>query len=1403
MGDYSFAFESNSETSSKGSNISEYASSIEDLDQMLTENEYNKSRYRALVNKKYETILDFNEGKLDLDIYYSTINIINNQLESIEINYSETNHLLVEEEIKFQLMIDEYISKIERIRGYNDKSIRDFFEPSEVARIKALYFMIKQLVSKYEEKEEDISDEPLSSSIFNMESLIGEEKEIIEMFAKKLKVNFPVKPEIENTEALINQVKGGYTINGYFLNEDFKKFCHGKVIFTSPGALKNKYNSFLMTMYNQQVQEFYENMNIMLPGYFKQFSDIEKKDIDLLAKKLSIDKPKDLSLLDKYYHDVSQLLPGYRQTMHPTKIETIWELVSIFDIKQKMKNDIKLMLELPIPVSGEDMAIMETNRFFKSALKKMEKNVLIDCIMSPENKKDYNLKKQKADEPKRTGPGTIRLEGNKGNTINSLTKQQVNILTKQRNIWSTIGTTQEQQTKTFSEEEKENLKLIVERKNLMIENLNNLYRLKEREVIQNLIPGIQLIVNEPVVLNIIPDYTRRNSLNRIINSMNYNLPMELKPFVNEISTQIENFIFKINVKQINNVITQYYFLEYINKVEDILFIFDNYQDLKLKLLRPIPDPKIPGFYTTEIKFYQIVLFEKEICYSAKLYIFPVSVVTRKNVINILKLNFKNKPFISQILKKIRIMKKSKELELMLFNMSQNESDYLSYGKKLIELVNSSPQEILSGNMSVVQILELLTLNKIKSDEKYKEMCEKLDKEKKKYHEDDPEKFKWIDKIEKLPVSEYTTNSINEIQALIDSKLQLLTELEKRRKELDSTYFEGEYILLWKPPESLILPHEVKKWYDIVNKIKIVADRNGIKNVNILKSLSVTELTNDMKLIINWLKELFKYKQFLATRYSLSAAPEHIFIVNEIVKEEKILVKLEKIRDEKKNEELELYRNKYIGYLQRKFKPPPESPLVRTIKEFPMLTLSIINQMINSLKRKLILESDIHINYPLTKTIKKESTGFLYPFANYLPSFIVDRYSNVEISSYQVTTPSYKFIDKNLKIGKLLTYLELYDLNDYYNGLKINNNVPELFEFVYENPMGETVSQTKIRTGGTSQDRFMDPALHKRIQDYLLVTINQLVTKDYKSINLKYKKIATEMVKNFIGYTGETDTYKQTLEMITANFPKEYIPQQNLTDFYGVDIFKKLTETRNPLDFFDFMLQKNYNVLIKNNTIKKIAEFRRPRVLFNELTGRFGDQAYDGNIYDVEMLDKDFATDQPIEQTKIIMEKDPRTGLWVPVNKKTYKRGPYAWILRIIGTNEIDAPKEVWLEVPKGSVRLYTMDYDSCSRFNTMENCVGPGLNGSVCRYKNNACVSSMEFGKKKGYSFKDSQIKRRRAINQRIKLEKKKLKTLRKAAMAFKKRLVSLRTLNKKNQKYKKILTKDINYIIDKYLSKK
>ena len=106
-----------------------------------------------------------------------------------------------------------------------------------------------------------------------------------------------------------------------------------------------------------------------------------------------------------------------------------------------------------------------------------------------------------------------------------------------------------------------------------------------------------------------------------------------------------------------------------------------------------------------------------------------------------------------------------------------------------------------------------------------------------------------------------------------------------------------------------------------------------------------------------------------------------------------------------------------------------------------------------------------------------------------------------------------------------------------------------------------------------------------------------------------------------------------------------------------------------------------------------------------------------------------------ESSKTIKERDPRTGNWLDVPKTTYKRGPYAFILRYIGTNQIGRSQETWLEVPRGSVKLYTYDYDSCSRFKTKDTCVGPGLNDSTCVFQNGRCQADYSkkysFGKKK------------------------------------------------------------------------
>ena len=171
--------------------------------------------------------------------------------------------------------------------------------------------------------------------------------------------------------------------------------------------------------------------------------------------------------------------------------------------------------------------------------------------------------------------------------------------------------------------------------------------------------------------------------------------------------------------------------------------------------------------------------------------------------------------------------------------------------------------------------------------------------------------------------------------------------------------------------------------------------------------------------------------------------------------------------------------------------------------------------------------------------------------------------------------------------------------------------------------------------------------------------------------------------------------------------------------------------------------RNYETLVNKYRVKGVSEFRKPMILFNEAKGTFGTEATDGLLYQVEFLDKDHATGNPIPQTKIIMEKDPRTSKWLAVNKTTYKRGPYAFILRFIGTNQVSRAQEIWMEVPKGAVKMYTFDYDSCSRFKTELECNGPGLNNSTCVYQKGSCKA--DYTKPFTFGKKSKKVKRRKA----------------------------------------------------------
>ena len=411
--------------------------------------------------------------------------------------------------------------------------------------------------------------------------------------------------------------------------------------------------------------------------------------------------------------------------------------------------------------------------------------------------------------------------------------------------------------------------------------------------------------------------------------------------------------------------------------------------------------------------------------------------------------------------------------------------------------------------------------------------------------------------------------------------------------------------------------------------------------------------------------------------------------------EKRINELFEIWRTKKDSESAFYKKRYIEYLQRKFgtkELPPRPEIIYPERKFFLLKDGsilnkdsqeiLVSQVLQAFKRNLILSDPGSLKkMELVKKVTIKSNVVIFADYDYLPDHIPYPVDPGDIT-FDVTVPKYFDRSDATKRGKLITILEMYDLNEYYY----------------------SVGQISME-------------LYQKIKKMLIADTLEYI--NLQSINIPFLKKAMDYFD-----TTETNTLKERLAIITKKWPENYIPQSKVVDFWGSDLFGILYNSKNPLDFYQYMVVKNYNNLVKELTPRGLAPFRKRSILFNEKTGKFGNEAFDGRLFEVQMLDKDFATQQPFLQTKIINEKDPRTGLWIPVNVKIEKRGPYPFILRKVGTNQVGESMDVWMEVPAGSVKMYTLDYDSCNRFTKQAECSGSGMNGLDCKWVNKKCISS-------------------------------------------------------------------------------
>jgi hypothetical protein len=1161
----SSVYSEESEKSSINENEGYNDSELDELDGFLNEQQANVKRYSELLQLKYITVIDFNRGDLDADLYFYTLNKINTELEYIDYTDTETNHALIEQEIRFQTLLDEYIQKIETIRKVRKKQTKEYLDYFEIQRLNAINYVIKEIQQKY---------------------IPQEEEEVIE------------NPSIDLLELFQSR------------KEDLNKIARIKNMTIPDRSLFSSDSEFAEAEF-----QFYEKIYFLLPGVptgFEQFEDKERKEMDSLAKRLKIRIPKGGNI-DQFYREVSQLLPGYNFVMKTTSIGHSYELLDIVSLKEKIQNDIKLLEELPIRLSTEEFQTGKNKKILSSILGKIEKNKLIDCITGS------NVKiNKKTVEPDKVQKGkTIYLKG--------LMSEKI-------------------QTHSMTPEEKLNHSNMIQHKKLLVEMLEKYYIFEQKKVLKKN-KNVPLKIERSVPLNILPGLRKISTL-RLINSLERGTPIELKIYIQPIIEKMELYILKIS----NNN-----FINYSNKIEDILFIFDNYSSFKLKLLK------------SELNIYQIVLFEKELSLEAHLHVYPVNIENRKIILKQIRAECNSLKIVilkSKILTNVVIEQKSKIFELMIFNMSDNKSDYLYNARKLIELISSKGKAVLTGDVPIMETIQTQKISEKKTRESTKEWLELPKDDSRSYNE-----F-----IKKIDNSKYTEYSLKQLTSMIAIEEELLNG--HHGIKFEKVMLESKYI---DPVKNFISQDEQIKLNLMISKLNSKNPKTDYKIIKILKN------------------EITMFKQFIIKKNNKNDSEQYNILAKQVIETEEKIVQLTNIYRIKKEEEYNLKREKCISTLQIKYSEP-----VPILTEYQMINEQMISQVIQAFKRKLILTDPTIIKKISTiKTVKIDLHGIVMADYDYLPDHI--KYPSFQVTEYQVTTPEYFDRSDATKRGNLIGYFELHDLNEYYYSIK---QIPD--------------------------------ELYLKLKRAFVSYIDNYI--DFKSVNTIFIKKAMDYFN-----TEQTDTIKQRLELITKKWPKNYTPQNTIVDFWGRDLFEQLLQSKDPIDFYNTMIIKNYQVFIKNLTPKGVQLFRKPGILFNEKTGKFGNEAYDGRLFEVQFLDKDFTTQQPFIQTKVINEKDPRTGTWIPVNVKTQKRGPYAFILRHVGTNQIGESREIWTEIPKGSVKLYTLDYDACSRFTKEPDCKGPGMNELKCGWVNKTCKSL--FGKS---------VLRRRVIKKQIKFKHKK-----------------------------------------------
>ena len=397
------------------------------------------------------------------------------------------------------------------------------------------------------------------------------------------------------------------------------------------------------------------------------------------------------------------------------------------------------------------------------------------------------------------------------------------------------------------------------------------------------------------------------------------------------------------------------------------------------------------------------------------------------------------------------------------------------------------------------------------------------------------------------------------------------------------------------------------------QIKTEIDYNRL-NINEIKALLLQEQYH--------LQELEKKKQILASKnYTGNYA---IFwelpdIISSVQKEQWAAL-IEKIKQTPLKEGLINELNKLRFYLIKQYKLdfiPGQTEIVKSI---------------SSIEEKIKKISSIYLKAQFDEIDRQ-------------------RKLNPQIQQQQIPQQQVYPLINEFMIGQLVNSIKRKNLNTIR---KINIDLLELYDI---NELNKINHITSVE-------------VYNKIKNYLITELNKYGA-NFNLIN----RTETEKIINQINKSAsviEITTSDAAIKQLAAQWPKIW-NGENIKDYYGENVFEKLTKINNPFDFYNREAIRKYDSLVKQNIPPTQTVYTRPQALF------------DGKWYNVEYLDKDWGTGEPLSMIKEELVKNPRTKLFEVVKKTAVRRGKVPFILRTLRTDQEGKTKEVWTEVSQGQI----------------------------------------------------------------------------------------------------------------------